>query len=198
MNRRRFLKTTAEVAVTGTLGSLVATNATAKASAKEMNPSAVAAGYSAAEHRRRLENIARCRGAIRSCLRQHLVTNYLPAQCCYNLGEYSIWDAFPGRPAARQLHARWLARYTPLVEEGTWAWLEIGDSSLFGERPPQDVVASVFANRDLHLVLANYGQQAVQITTAEDYVSADAPSVPPAKNYRIAGRSLAILRRSGA
>ena len=53
MNRRRFLKTTAEVAVTGTLGSLVAPNATAETSAKAMNPSAVAAGYSVTEHRRR-------------------------------------------------------------------------------------------------------------------------------------------------
>ena len=109
---------------------------------------------------------------------------------------YSIWDAFPGRPAARQLHARWLARYMPLVEEGTWAWLEIGDSSLFGERPPRDVVASVFANRELHLVLANYGQQAVEITTTDSYVSTDAMSASPAKQWRIGQRSLVILRRS--
>ena len=32
---------------------------------------------------------------LHRCLRQHLVTNYLPAQCCYNLGEYPAmrpWD----------------------------------------------------------------------------------------------------------
>ena len=163
-----------------------------------MKPSPAAPGHSVAEHRRRLENIARCRGAIRSCLRQHLVTNYLPAQCCYNLGEYSIWDSFPGRPAARQIHARWLSRYKPLVEEGTWAWLEIGESTLFAEKPPQDIVASVFANREFHLVLANYGQQAVQITTADGYVATDAPSAPPTKQWRIGRRTLVILRRSGA
>lgn len=501
MNRRRFLKTTAAVTVTGTLGSVVAPSATGGTSAKEKNPSPVTAGYSVAEHRRRLENIARCRGAIRSCLRQHLVTDYRPAQCCYNLGEYpatkpwsleafdeqeldrlrdhgiqiiqwfddwadplrlfggdkytpasavhvrrfiemahqrgmkvlpyasscflqrtdpdfrqewsregdnlvlgywnmarcspaspgwrayllprlvrilddygadgiyidggyvanqyhrlptpardeiaafeetaeldgafgdllalicgevkrrggimklhvngadppragglkvydylwvgegvgnadglrqavknyapyvvpcidqafaqvasddepflhaipylqfpilqagkpvtgqrgaipgvryapeegdfwmqrcreirrhhqthpegpytySIWDSFPGRPAARQIHARWLARYKPLVEEGTWAWLEVGGSSLFAEKPPQDVVASAFANRELHLVLANYGHQPVQITTADGYVSTDAPSAPTARQWRIAPRSLLILRRS--
>lgn len=78
----------ASFTVTGTLGSVVAPSATGETSAKEKNPSPVTAGYSVAEHRGRLENIARCRGAVRSCLRQHLVADYLPAQCCYNLGEY--------------------------------------------------------------------------------------------------------------
>ncbi len=47
--------------------------------------------YTAEDHRRRLENIDFCRRGIRSCLRKHLVTNYLPGQCAYNLCEY------PGR-----------------------------------------------------------------------------------------------------
>jgi hypothetical protein len=109
---------------------------------------------------------------------------------------YSIWDAFPGRPEARPTHARWLARYRPLVEEGTWAWLEVGGSDLLPEKLPSDVVASAFANRELYLVLANYGQQAVQITTTDAYVSTDAPSAPPAKQWRIGQHSLMILRRS--
>jgi hypothetical protein len=109
---------------------------------------------------------------------------------------YSIWDAFPGHPGARPTHARWLARYRPLVEEGTWAWLEVNDSNLFPEKLASDVVASAFANRELYLVLANYGQQAVQITTTDTYVSTDAPSGPPVKQWRIGQRSLMILRRS--
>ena len=39
-------------------------------------------------HRRALENIGRCHQPIRRCLRKHLITDYLPGQCCYNLGEY--------------------------------------------------------------------------------------------------------------
>jgi len=109
---------------------------------------------------------------------------------------YSIWDAFPGRPEARPIHARWLARYRPLVEEGTWAWLEVSDSNLFPEKLPSDVVASVFANRELHLVLANYGPQEVQVKTTDTYVSTDAASAAPAKEWRIGRRSLMILRRS--
>ncbi len=108
---------------------------------------------------------------------------------------YSIWDAFPGRPESRQIHARWLARYQSLVEEGTWAWLEIGESSLFAEKPPGDFVASVFANRELHLVLANYGQQPVEIATTDSYQSTDALTSPPGKHWRLAPRSLMILRR---
>ena len=51
--------------------------------------------YSTDDHRRRLQNIGMATERVRRCLRQHLVTNYLPAQCCYNLGEYPAlkpWD----------------------------------------------------------------------------------------------------------
>jgi len=49
---------------------------------------AVLKSYTAEDHRRRLQSIGVCQTAIRACLRKHLVTNYLPAQCVYNLGEY--------------------------------------------------------------------------------------------------------------
>jgi len=51
--------------------------------------------YSREDHRRRLQNLAWCEGGIRSCLRKHFVTNYLPGQANYNLGEYpcrKVWD----------------------------------------------------------------------------------------------------------
>ena len=70
---------------------------------------------------------------------------------------YGWWDSVPGRPEARPTHVRWLKQYQPLVEEGTWARLEISESSLFQRPLPQSVVASAFANRELYLVLANYG-----------------------------------------
>jgi hypothetical protein len=111
---------------------------------------------------------------------------------------YSIWDAFPGRPEARRVHARWLARYMPLVEEGTWAWLEIRDSSLFAKPLPPDVVASAFANRESHLVLANYGRTNARLETADAFVSDVAPSAAPAKEWDLPGRSILILRGSRA
>lgn len=108
---------------------------------------------------------------------------------------YGGWDAVPQRPETRPTHARWLAHYRPMVEEGTWAWLEIHDSSLFGRPLPQRVVASAFANREMYLVLANYGQTAVEVETADAYVSVATPAAAATKQT-LPPRSLAILRRS--
>jgi hypothetical protein len=49
---------------------------------------AILASYTAEDHRRRLKNIAACTRKIRKCLRKHLIADYLPAQCVYNMGEY--------------------------------------------------------------------------------------------------------------
>ncbi len=111
---------------------------------------------------------------------------------------YGGWDYVPGRPETRPNHARWLKQYLPLVEEGTWAWLEIGDSALFAAPPPKEVVASAFANRELHLVLANYGPTPAEVATAEAYVPADDPAAPPGRTWPMPGRSLRILRRATA
>jgi hypothetical protein len=107
---------------------------------------------------------------------------------------YGSWDSVPGRAETRPKHAAWLKRYMPLVEDGTWAWLEIGDSSLFAQPLPQNVVASVFANRDLHIVLANYGQTPIDVDTTADCVATDQPTAAPGKRWKLAPRSLQILR----
>ncbi len=109
---------------------------------------------------------------------------------------YSGWDAVPPRAETRPTHARWLKRYLPLVEEGTWAWLEIGESSLFASPLPEQVVASAFVNRESYLVLANYGQTPAELDTAANYVSTDLPSAAPHKRWNLPPRSLQILRRS--
>jgi len=109
---------------------------------------------------------------------------------------YGWWDAAPGRADARPTHARWLKQYLPLAEEGTWAWLEIGDSDLFRKPPPEGVVASAFANRELYLVLANYGPSAATIETADAFVPLAAPSSIPESRWRLEGRSLILLRRA--
>ncbi|NQT16979.1 MAG: twin-arginine translocation signal domain-containing protein [Planctomycetes bacterium] len=108
---------------------------------------------------------------------------------------YGWWDSAPGRPQARPTHARWLAQYLPMVEEGTWAWLEIGESDLFGGPLPEGVVASAFANRQLYLVLANYGEAAASVATSDGYVAVADPSAAPTTRWDLPGRSLRILRR---
>jgi hypothetical protein len=108
---------------------------------------------------------------------------------------FGWWDSVPGRPEARPTHARWLAQYLPMVEEGTWAWLEIGDSDLFVAPLPENVCASAFANRRLYLVLANYGQTPVEIQTSSRYVPVADPAAKPANRWPLARRSLVILAR---
>ncbi len=108
---------------------------------------------------------------------------------------YGWWDSQPGRPQARPTHARWLAQYLPMVEEGTWAWLEIGDSDLFTQPLPKGVVASVFANQEFYVVLANYTEAAAVVTTADKYVPTEALALQPQSRWDIPPRSLLILRR---
>ena len=72
------------------------------------------------------------------------------------------------------------------------AWLEIGDSTLFSAPLPENVVASAFANRDLHLVLANYGRESVEVKTSSVYV--ETATDGKSDTWMIPARSLVILR----
>jgi hypothetical protein len=110
---------------------------------------------------------------------------------------YGWWDSVPGRPEARPTHQRWLKLYRPLVEEGTWAWLEIADSDLWETPLPSQVVASVFANRGFYLVLANYGSSPAEIRTVNSYTSPGDRQVQPGNEWRLDARSLRILTRVG-
>jgi hypothetical protein len=111
---------------------------------------------------------------------------------------YGGWDPIPPNPDMRPAHANWLKQYLALAEDGTWAYLEITDSDLFAQPLPQGCVASAFANRDLYLVLANYGQSAQKIVTADAYVPMDDAAVAAGKEWEVAKRGLRILRRAEA
>ncbi len=109
---------------------------------------------------------------------------------------YGGWDNLPPRAGTRPAHARWLKQYMPMIEDGTWAYLEIGDSDLFARPLPQGCVASAFANRDLYLVLANYGQSPQQIETADAYVATDGSAATPTKQWLLPKRTLSIVKRA--
>jgi len=110
---------------------------------------------------------------------------------------YGAWDAIPGRSETRPTHLKWLKRYLPLTEEGARVWIEIADSDLFAAPLPEGCVASLFANRDVHLVLANYGKDPADIVTRDKYVSTAAAEGAPRDHWRLAGRSLEIVRLDG-
>jgi hypothetical protein len=108
---------------------------------------------------------------------------------------YGPWELTPGRPGARENHARWLKQYLPMVEEGTYAFIEIGDSDLFAAPLPAQVVATVFANLDIYLVLANYGKSEVTIETTRTYVATMEENGAPRQTWTLGGETLLLLRQ---
>jgi hypothetical protein len=93
---------------------------------------------------------------------------------------------------------KWLKIYQVLVEEGTWAYLDIDESDWFGSPLPRGVVASAFANRELYLVLANYAASTTEISTVAEFAPTDAEPQAPGKIWRLPRRSFQILRRMPA
>jgi hypothetical protein len=76
MNRRGFL-------TAGACSSIAAAQIPSLTAAPASAPPGILAKYTAEDHRQRLKNIAACELAIHSCLRKHLITNYLPGQCSF-------------------------------------------------------------------------------------------------------------------
>lgn len=96
---------------------------------------------------------------------------------------------------SQEIHAHWLKHYIPVVEEGTWAWLNVSETRLLKSPLSEDIVVSVFANRDLYMVIANFGQQKVDVTTMDKYVSVTQPDAVPMKQWSLEPRSFQIMRR---
>lgn len=111
---------------------------------------------------------------------------------------YGWWDSVPGRLEARPTHARWLRQYQAMTQEGTRAYLELADNDVFAQPLPNNVVASMFANRDLYLVLANYTPGTVNVVTRDHWAVTDSVNIPLRTDWTLAPRSLMILRHVAA
>jgi hypothetical protein len=109
---------------------------------------------------------------------------------------YGWWDSCPGRPEARSTYYRWLRLFKPMVERGTQVYLEIADSDLFAEPLPGRLVASVFANRAMYLALANFSDAEARVKTRDQYLPHSMSGSHPASDWKVAPRSLVILKRS--
>ncbi len=107
---------------------------------------------------------------------------------------YGGWDSIPGRQDARKIYAEWLKLYAPMVQEGAWAWLQVTETQLVRAPLPHDVVASVFANHDIYLVLANYGTTRATVDTAHSYISLRSQEAIAATHWELEPRSLHILK----
>jgi hypothetical protein len=108
---------------------------------------------------------------------------------------YAEWDSCPGRPEARPTFYRWLKLYRAMVEPGTSAYLEVTDSDLFAVPPSAQVTASVFANRNLYLALANYSVRDATIETKDLYRSCTDETAAPQKSWQLKARSLIVIKR---
>lgn len=90
--------------------------------------------------------------------------------------------------------AYWFKHYLPMVEEGSWVWIDILASDLFQSELPKKTVASLFVNRDVHLVLANYNHRPIEIKTKDDYVSVLESTGQTQNLWKLDGRSIQILK----
>jgi hypothetical protein len=88
----------------------------------------------------------------------------------------------------------WFDLYRPMTEEGTWVWIDIVSSDLFQSSVPKNCVASLFINREVFLVIANYNQNGINISTTDKYVSVIDPKAQSQVNWNIKSRSMEILK----
>lgn len=109
---------------------------------------------------------------------------------------FGWWDSCPGRPEARPTYFRWLDLYRPMVEGGTIAYIDLVESDFFRNRLPQGIVASVFANRKLHLVLANLTGQSVRVETRKPWRSRISSVSASSSSWEIRPRSMELLEKS--
>jgi hypothetical protein len=94
------------------------------------------------------------------------------------------------------LHYRLLKLYRRMVEEGSWAFIDITDSDLFNGPLPSGVIASAFVNDGFFLVVANYGKTAVDLAWRGRYMVKHGPSGAARENPpSLPARSLLIVEK---
>jgi len=102
----------------------------------------------------------------------------------------------PGEQGQKYLESfvYWFNLYRPMVEEGTWVWIDITSSDLFQSSLPRNSVASLFINREVYLVVANYNNKSFDLRTVDNYISVSKPDTKSQNSWQIGGRSLEILK----
>ncbi|OGV63789.1 MAG: hypothetical protein A3K19_04985 [Lentisphaerae bacterium RIFOXYB12_FULL_65_16] len=100
---------------------------------------------------------------------------------------YGEWDSFPGKPERRETWLRHLDMYLPMVKEGTRVWIDISDSPVIEGKKDESLVASLFVNDEVYMVVANYAALPATFTSVwpwkdrESGVTARTITVPPHK-----------------
>jgi len=106
---------------------------------------------------------------------------------------YGWWDSVPGRADARGIWLDYLDLYRPMVANGGRAWLEIRSGALFTAPVPEDLTVSLFANDEVYLVLANYGDRPQELTST--WTWEDRRTGRRAATWSVRPREMLLLRR---
>jgi len=85
---------------------------------------------------------------------------------------YSEWGRYPRAPGIAPLMPAGSNAINHWRKTGPGRGWKVWDSDLFRPSASRGVVASVFANREIHLVVANYGSAEARIVTADSYLNA--------------------------
>jgi len=102
-----------------------------------------------------------------------------------------IWDSVPGRPRAKDVWYKYFALYRPLVTENSHVWIDIQKSNLIRGDCPENVVATVFANEKIYLVLANFGNSPAKVETIWEFTNIETGE--KGKNWIIPRRQMLFL-----
>ena len=107
---------------------------------------------------------------------------------------YGWWDSCPGRPEARQTWFDYLELYRPMVSERTRVWLEVTEGRLFAAPLPESTVASLFANEETYLVLANFGETPQSVVLSDTWKDRQAEA--RGREWTVPARKLLFLQRA--
>ncbi len=107
---------------------------------------------------------------------------------------YAGSDSCPGRAGARERWLYHLDLYRPMVAEGSRVWIDIGESNLFDMPLPSGIVASLFVNDLMYLVLANYSNNTVALKSAWTWRNRETGAT--SQNIRLEPHTLTYLQRA--
>lgn len=108
---------------------------------------------------------------------------------------YGEWDSmlYP-RPDARRKWLYYLNLYLPMVNDNSKCWIDIKESGIFIGNVSKDVVASMFVNEKIYLVLANFSKSNEFVETKCKYKNREVTGCVGSR-FEIPSRQLLFLEK---
>ena len=106
---------------------------------------------------------------------------------------YGWWDSCPGRPEARDIWLDYLGLYRPMVAPGSRVWRDVRRGACLAGDLPEGLVATLFVNTEVYLVLANY--RVTDLEFASPCTWRDRRTGRQAQNWSLRPRQLLFLQQ---